>query len=81
MSRPSSADKNYLRAAAGMRLTCRVLELRLWPLSCSFPDQAVISCGPFVFADQPAEDFAASYPRRRQAGNRGHCDVVAVRGP
>src|SRR5690242_4058190 len=39
------------------------------------------SCGPLVLVYQPAEDLAASYPRRRQVSARGCDDVVSVRWP
>jgi hypothetical protein len=34
-----------------------------------------------VLVDQPAEDLVTSYPRRRQVGDRGCEDAVAVRWP
>src|SRR5580692_11684103 len=49
------------------------------PLSCGFAAGQQWSCGPFVLVDQPAEDPAALYSCRGQAGDRGCADVADVR--
>jgi hypothetical protein len=51
--------------------------LHSWLLSCRFLDQAKILIQPFGTRGSGREDLVASYPGRREAGDRG-CAVTAI---
>jgi hypothetical protein len=66
------------------RRTAEQLAAALHGLPPACPDRQarpVRACGPLVLVDQPAEDPPASYPRRRQVGDRGRDAIIVVWWP